>query len=224
MKTPENTSLILSDAARKTTALLLKEKITQEDLLDLDERERALFFKKTNKIFSKLKGVERDAFWDKIELVVHQQTRNMLWEVNHAKITHSISALMEQYRRMPTKQELAEHTGLSRLTISRHIRDYKAAPQYLADWEQFRFMTSKVLATVFSGAVKGDVKAARLYFEMVGAQNQQTAGTVINEQNNYIQINNTVLNQETLKRLSNEQLNQIELIVNKGLLQETKMS
>lgn len=36
---------------------------------------------------------------------------------------------------------------------------------------------------------------------------------VVNEQNNYIQINNTILSQEILQKLSPEQLNQIELIV-----------
>jgi hypothetical protein len=57
------------------------------------------------------------------------------------------------------------------------------------------------------------VKAARLYFEMVGAMNKQQPNTVINEQNNYIQINNTILSQQNLKQLSKEQLNQIEHII-----------
>ena len=57
------------------------------------------------------------------------------------------------------------------------------------------------------------MKAARLYFEMVGATKKQSAGTVINEQNNYIQINNTILSQENLKQLSEAQLNQIENII-----------
>ena len=37
--------------------------------------------------------------------------------------------------------------------------------------------------------------------------------TFIHNQNNYIQINNTVLSQESLKLLSTEQLTQIENIV-----------
>ena len=61
------------------------------------------------------------------------------------------------------------------------------------------------------------MKAARLYLEMVGATNKRQANTVINEQNNYIQINNTILSQENLKQLSTEQLNQIEnIITNNG--------
>jgi hypothetical protein len=58
------------------------------------------------------------------------------------------------------------------------------------------------------------MKAARLYFDTVGAVNKQprTCG-VINEQNNYIQINNTILSQENLGQLTAEQLNQIENII-----------
>ena len=80
--------------------------------------------------------------------------------------------------------------------------------------EQFKFMAPKILANVFKFALNGDMRAARLYFEMVGAVNKQQTNTVVNEQKNYIQINNTILSQENLKRLTAEQLNQIESIVN----------
>ena len=72
-----------------------------------------------------------------------------------------------------------------------------------------------MLANVFKYASNGDMKAARLYFEMVGAVNKKQANTVVNEQNNYIQINNTILSQENLKRLTAEQLDQIESIIRK---------
>ena len=67
-------------------------------------------------------------------------------------------------------------------------------------------MSHNLLANVFNYAVNGDMKAARVYFEMIGAVNKQQGGTVINEPNNYIQINNTILSQENLKRLTAEQL------------------
>jgi len=74
-------------------------------------------------------------------------------------------------------------------------------------------MVPKILANVCKLACNGDVKAARLYFETVGAINKRRPNTVINERNNYIQINKTILSQENLKQLSKEQLNQIERIV-----------
>jgi hypothetical protein len=82
-------------------------------------------------------------------------------------------------------------------------------------------MAPKMLAKVFKFASKGDMRAARLYFEMVGVLNTQQSNAVVNEQNNYIQINNTILSQANLKQLTAEQLNQIESIITNNRLKET---
>lgn len=74
-------------------------------------------------------------------------------------------------------------------------------------------MSHALLAKVFRSAGNGDMRAARIYFDMVGAMDKQQTGT-INTQNNYIQINNTILSQDKLKQLTEEQLNLIEKIVN----------
>jgi hypothetical protein len=72
------------------------------------------------------------------------------------------------------------------------------------------------ISALFKSAINGDTKAARLYFEMVGAISKQQPGMVVTEQNNYIQVNNTILSQENLRALSAEQLNQIEHIITNG--------
>ena len=76
-------------------------------------------------------------------------------------------------------------------------------------------MTTKVLAKVFQFAVNGDTAAAKLYFNVMGFMNNGQAlnNTLIQNQNNYIQINGTVLSQETVKHLKPEQLNIIETIL-----------
>ena len=79
--------------------------------------------------------------------------------------------------------------------------------------EQFKFMAPNILAGVFKCAFNGDMSAARLYFEAVGVAGKRQGNTVTNEQNNYIQINNTILSQENLKQLSAEQLSRIENII-----------
>jgi hypothetical protein len=60
-------------------------------------------------------------------------------------------------------------------------------------------------------AIQGDIKAAKLFFNVVGndVSPKQTIGT----QNNYIQINGTILNQDIIKQLTPEKLTQIEEIV-----------
>jgi len=75
------------------------------------------------------------------------------------------------------------------------------------------------MAKVFQFAVNGDIRAAKLYLETIGTTHKQQSHTVVKSQNNHIQINNTILSQENLKRLSAEQLNQIEHIVARALPQ-----
>lgn len=76
-------------------------------------------------------------------------------------------------------------------------------------------MTSKVLAKVYQFAVNGDVGAAKLYLNAMGCLNggQASQNTLIQNQQNNIQINNTVISQETVKHLNAEQLNEIEEIL-----------
>ena len=85
---------------------------------------------------------------------------------------------------------------------------------YSEQLNEFKFISDRVLAKVIKLAGQGDVKAARLYFDVMGNLiGQASNNTLIRNQNNYIQINGTVLSQETIKHLSSEQLNNIESIL-----------
>ena len=172
--------------------------------------------------FNRIKGEERDNFYEKIEPITNYAFKNQLWEVNHNNITYAISSLMQEYGRMPSKAEIATKTELSRQTVHNHLKEYNNHPLYLQQIEQFRFMTSKVLAKVFQFAVNGDTGAAKLYFNLMGFMNngQAPINTLIENQNNYIQINGTVLSQETIKNLNPDKLNTIESILKTALPQE----
>ncbi len=118
---------------------------------------------------------------------------------------------------MPTKNELAESTGLSRQTIHKHLKEYATHPLYEGYIEQFKFMAPKVLAKVYKFAINGDIRACRLYFDILGANGLTANYTLIKNQNNYIQINNTVLSQENIRSLTPEQLNIIEEVLKTAL-------
>ena len=202
----------------KINAMFNLEQITFADYSKLSPEEGAIFCKLINEKINSLKGVEKDVFVKQIELITDQQTKNEIWEINHNQITWAISKLMQEYGRMPSKMEISRKTELSRQTIHKHLKEYASHPQYLGQVEQFRFMTNKVLTRVFDYAVNGNVKAAKLYFEVVGSLSNQLPGnTLIKNQNNYIQINGTILSQDTIKNLKPEQVLQIEGIL-KGLL------
>jgi len=214
-----NTETALSNSTAtktKVDQLFELKKINLNDLDDLKQTERDYFFKTTTRTLARLKGEERDNFLNKIDPILPPATKSDIWDYNHLKISEAISRYMNDYGMMPAQSAIVEETGLSRQTVSKHFKEYKTKPEFIAQMEQFKFMAPKMLANVFKAAGSGDIRAARLYFEMVGAINKLQNNTVINGQNNYIQINNTILSQENLKQLSEEQLKQIESIITKN--------
>jgi hypothetical protein len=130
--------------------------------------------------------------------------------------------MLQDYGPMPSKVEIAKKSGLSRQTIHKHLKEYKTHPLFLGQMEQFRFMSSKLLATIFHYAINGDIAASKLYFSVIGCANagQQLNNTMIQNQNNYIQINGTVLSQETIRQLNAEQMNSIESILKTAVKME----
>jgi hypothetical protein len=206
----------LTAATQKVNQLLSLKKMSPQDIEDLDQLERDYLEETATTKLQQLTGAERDSFIEKIEAIVPLSTKNQLWEHNQMVISSAISKFMGKHGCMPSKALIARETGLSRQTVVKHVKEYQTHPEYLAAVQQFKLMAPNVLASVFKFAINGDTKAARLYFEMVGAINKQQPGLVVTEQNNYIQINNTILSQENLRSLSAEQLNQIEHIITNG--------
>jgi len=209
----ELASTNLTVTSEKVRRLFALQKITPADLKDLTKLECDYLSEIATEKLACLTGVERDSFIEKIAQILPASTNDQIWENNHLVIGKAITKLIGLCGAMPTKYQVAQESGLSRQTVAKHLAQYKNHPKYAAEMEQFKFMGTKLLASVFELASKGDVKASRLYFEMIGAINKQGAGTVVNEQTNYIQINNTILSQENLKQLSTEQLNHIEGII-----------
>jgi len=196
----------------KIKEILKLDKVTPEIIDGLSEQEKKHFQLVVSEIFLELKGDERDKFYRKFEVIADEAARNQLWEFNHVKITNAISSFMKDFGRMPTRIEIANKTELSRQTIYKHFKDYFTHPQYLEHVEQFRFMTSKVMAKIYQFAINGDMRAAKLYLNAMGSFKGQS-NSLIQNQNNYIQINGIVLSQETVKHLNPEQLKSIEMIL-----------
>lgn len=204
----------------KINKVLALNQITPDELNELTDPEKDRLMEILTEQFNQLKGTERDRFYNKIETITSETTKNQLWESNHNQITWAISTLMKEYGRMPTKSEIAIKSELSRQTIHKHLKDYKSHPLFMGELEQFRFMTSKVLAKVFHFAVNGDIGAAKLYFNVMGyLNNGSPKNSFIQSQNNFIQINQTIVSQETIKQLAPDQLLKIE-----QLLKELRLS
>jgi hypothetical protein len=204
----------LTDYEAKVMSLLSLERIMPQDIEHFVDEERRLFMSFITLQLDELKGAKRDKFYDKVEPLVSATTKNELWENNRTQIMRAIAKLMEERGRMPTKTEIANYTELSRQTVHKHLKEYASNPQYFEQMERFRFMAPDVLAKVYQYAVKGDSGAAKLFLNVTGFLNSQNSiGPSVQHHTNFIQINNTAISQETIRRLSPEQLNNIETIL-----------
>lgn len=199
----------LTKYSDRVKAILELETITYEDTKVLSQPEKDELMGALSEM-SKSTGKDLDAYRAKIDGLLDDDGRNAQWEDNHDKITVAITKLMNEYGRMPGKWQIARESGLSRQTIHKHLKEYATDSRYLEQREQFRFMTDKVLAKVFQYAMNGDMKAAKLYLNAMGVINNPRT---VNTQNNYIQINGTILSQDVVERLSPAQVASIEAIV-----------
>jgi hypothetical protein len=215
MKTKKQGLQKLTVSEKKINSLLAKKKIMPGDSSKLlNSKERDIFNKILANKLADSKGEELDKLLEQLSEVLPNEVKNQLWENNHFSITQSMTKLIEEYGKMPTKNQIAIDTGLSRQTIHKHLSGYAEHPLYAEQLKQFKFMADRVLAKVIKQAAQGDMKAARLYFEVMGnLGNEGRLISTIKTQNNYIQINQTKLSQETIKNLSPEQLNQIEAVL-----------
>lgn len=222
MKTPATTKPIrLTKHAKQKIANLLKQpQITLSDIADLNPPERHYLDQNLTQTMQQLEGTPYDEFLAKVDQIITPESKSDIWENNHLAISEAIAQNMRVLGFMPTQTEIAEHTGLSRQTVSKHLKEYKKQPEFIQQAQQFAFMAPHLLANVYKLTLNGDVRAARLYFEVIGAKTTRPQNNIHSSathlsgtQHNYIQINNTILSQENLARLTTEQLNQIEGII-----------
>ncbi len=209
----------LTETDKKIKAFLAKKKILKGEATNIfTKKELDILEEILTKKLNESKGVELDRLLIQIDELLPADTKNQIWENNHSTITSSMKNHIEEYGTMPNKNKIAADTGLSRQTIHKHLNGFAEHPLYAEQLKQFKFMADRVLAKVIKAASLGDIKAARLYFDIMGSMNGPTlTNTLIKTQNNYIQINGTVLSQETIQQLTPEQLNRIEEVL-KGVV------
>lgn len=191
--------------------IMEKPKVTKADFNSLDKDGMDIMKEVANERYKVLKGEELDGFIEKIFDIMTPETRNSMWESNHANIINEISRFIDNTGRMPTMFELSEKIGLSRQTLGKHLKEYRNHPQYFEHLEQFRFMSQKVLSKMFQLAMNGNVRAGRLYLEMVGGIGDEP-GQAVNPKN-FIQINNIILSQQDLSALRPDQIATIERVL-----------
>ena len=154
-----------------------------------------------------------------------------MWENNHFIITSTISDLILENGRMPTKNEISTKSKISRQTVHKHLKEYPNNPLYIEQLEVLKIMSNQIIAKVFQLAIAGDVGASKLFLNVAGSlmgniedSKRKIVVTIkkmeeneIKNQSNFIQINSTFLNQESVSKLNGNQILEIERILKAGI-------
>lgn len=199
----------------KAEDIFLIERVTEADMKKLNKEERKRFDDMYMERQTHLQGKERYQLIEQFYETLTDETKSQVWEHNHNQIMATMSNLIQMLNRMPTVTEIADETQLSRTTVHKHLKEYRTDPNYKEQKEQYKFLGDRLLAKVYQYATTGNLKAARLYFEVTGTLNETR--TKITTQNNYIQINGLVIDEKQLAKLPPERVSEIENLIKTAL-------
>ena len=206
-----------SDTQQKLLPLLLSETGINEELDLLDEAEQTELAKMLNEAIEEVNR-EHTRLMALMGQAIRMPSKQLIWENNHLKITKAITGALARTGRMPNQAYIATATGLNRKTVQEHIVKGDDNSIYIEHLRQYTMMAPRVMDIVLNEAVgERSMKAAKMYFDILDKMRSPNAPNIFHTQNNYIQINNTVIKQETISHLSPEQLKQIEEMVQKSL-------
>lgn len=192
----------------KFEQLLQLPKIERHHLDVLTPIEKGDFLKMVHARIPSLQGEELDYYVAQTSALLDQHE---IWEFNHRKIEAIIERHVQQTGGMPGTTEIAMATKLSRPTVRKHLTAMNTPAQASDQTNSIALMVPRVMGAVLKQALRGDLKAAKIYIEGASRQ-KETRGTVIN-QNNHIQINNILINQRLISQLPPDKLKRIEFII-----------
>lgn len=139
--------------------------------------------------------------------------RRQDWERNHHKVLNAINSLMTQYSTFPTISTISETAKLSRQTVQKHINAGIKNKYHRGEFEKFAYLASDVLGRLYNLAIsKNDVRAAKVFLDNV-YQPQTRFGPSIRQQNNFIQLNKTIISEAVINSLPGDARDQIEKII-----------
>lgn len=196
---------------------LSQKKLTMKGFWKLTKPQQDLLNEEINRRINTLTGERKDMFVAKLNGLLDKEDKNQLWQHNHTRIQTTLSNLLMEYNRMPTVDKLAQQSGVSRQTVYKHLKHFNTQKQYKEEWDRIRYASISIFATVAKCALKGDMKAARLYFDIIdnsgGEGRTYIKNQVNNQQNHYLTINSVKLDEPTLNSMPVELLQQIEEFV-----------
>ncbi|HRG88626.1 MAG TPA: hypothetical protein PLW44_06360 [Chitinophagales bacterium] len=143
--------------------------------------------------------------------IVHQltgqATNQQVEETNRHKIYNAIQQHILKYKAMPSQQQVAMQTGISRQTVAKHIQvQFNNTDEFIA---QYNYAAKALLDIMLYDAMHHrNILAARYYLNALHKINTATP------QPAQITIGNTTITQQLANELTAEQVKAIEEILN----------
>jgi len=132
------------------------------------------------------------------------------WYVNEMKIKDYIHNTLVAKRYLPTNTDISNATGLSRVTVNKHIKENSLSIYRQEERDKYRMLNSTALNQIYHLAFQnGDVKALKMFIELT-KESADSSGVV---NNNYIQINNTRIDSVLIEKLPPQTRLQIETLI-----------
>jgi len=134
--------------------------------------------------------------------------KNQRWTANEQLIVRTLHSFTKDHSRTPTVLEIAEKTGLSRTTVHKHLVESDLTITHKQESKEvLAKLRDKALGIIYSiGVRNSDVKALSRYVELTTEKEPKNV-------KNYIQINNTKIDNHFLENLPAEAQRQIEEII-----------
>lgn len=188
-------------------------KLTEEDIAKLSHRERRALLDSSNLLISK---AEKEGMYSiakdlkiKLYLLIEKYIpleggvkdwKRQDWEINHIKISSCIHNHVLNNNSFPAINTIAEKTELSRQTIYEHLKTGIAGEFYQEKLKMWEGLTDNIYKNLYYQAINGSVQASKILLDNI-YRSSTTPATNIREQNNYIQINNTKIDELTIAEL-----------------------
>lgn len=136
--------------------------------------------------------------------------RNTTYEANHSLIGTSIHNFILDRRTFPTVSFIKEDTGLSRVTIYRHLKNGFSDSFNDIVKGKLEYLIPKALEKLYLIGVQQDsVSALKNFIELSGyAKDRKTTHI-----NNFIQINNLKLSKDEFEQLPENVILEVEKII-----------
>ena len=202
--------------------MIKKKELSEKRVKELEEEVKELLTQ-LNAVVNKttFEGEEVDRIWtallEKVDSVGTPKSeklgttlRNQRWTANHLKIKKAIDDFIRGNYSMPSAYQIGQDTGLSRQTVSKHLKEFDLNDLYQEELKAYELASNMVLERVLTMAVKGDFKAMKFYVNTIDRRRhlEQSKAT-----NNFIQLNTVYITEASIQALPEARRNAIEEII-----------